>query len=364
MDEIRRELRKLISSFGPDYWRVKDAERTFPTELYDAVGAAGYYGTLIPREHGGSEAGPGVASLVVEEINAGGGDAAVVNAQMAICSTLIREGEEGLKSRYLPAIASGELRLFSVAATEPDSGADMTSLQSSARRDGNGWVLDARKVLISFAEHTHLMFVLARAEEGPTLFLIDLREVHDEIEIRPIELVTNRFTTTLFIEGLRVSDATRIGEVGAGLRCLMKGFATRRCLAAAESIGNARFMLARSLDYARIRQTSGRVIGEHQGVQYPLAEAYAKVEAADLMRWDALRLVEAGKDADGRSALAKILASEAAWEMARAALTTFGGWGLAAEYHIERKLRDCTVHVFNNLLLNHVATRALGLPSR
>lgn len=363
-EEIRQALRKLLADFGPGYWRVKDAERAFPTELYAAMGAAGYFGTLIPAEHGGNAAGPGVASVVVEEINAGGGDAAAVNAQMAICTTLVREGSEELKSRYLPKIATGDLRLLGVAATEPDSGADMTSLQSTARRDGGGWVLDARKVLISFAEHTDLMFVLTRADQGPTLFLADLREARERIEIHPIELVTNRFTSTLFIDGLRLPDAARIGEAGAGLRCLMKGFASRRCLAAAESIGNARFMLARSLEYARIRETSGRLIGEHQGVQYPLTEAYAKVEAADLMRWDALRLVEAGQDADGRSALAKILASEAAWETARAALTTFGGWGLAAEYHIERKLRDCTVHVFNNLLLNHVATRILGLPSR
>lgn len=362
MEELRAPLRKLMGSFGPDYWRKVDAERAFPTEFFEAFGEAGYFGTLIPTEFGGQDAGPRVGSIIVEEINRAGGDAAVINAQMTICGTLVRDGSDELKRRYLPEIAAGSLRCLSVAATEPDSGADMTTLQSTSRRDGDGWIIDARKVLISMAEHTHLLFLLTNSDDGPTLFLLDLREVGDQFEIHPIDLVTNRMTTSLFVDGLRVPDEARIGEPGGGLKCLMKGFAPRRIFAAAEAIGNARFMLDRSLEHAKTRETYGRPIGKNQGVQYPLTEAYTKVEAADLMRWDALRQLEAGEDAGGRSAMAKVLSSEAAWETARAALTAFGGWGLASDYHVERKLRDTTVFVFNNLLLSYISQRVLGLP--
>jgi acyl-CoA dehydrogenase len=282
---------------------------------------------------------------------------------MAICGTLIRDGNDEQRNRYLHGVASGDIRFLTVAATEPDSGADMSELQSSGKRDGDEWVLEAKKVLISLAEHTRLMILLVRSEEGPTLFLLDLDEIGEQVEIRPIELITNRMTTMMFIDGLRVPDSARLGAPGDGLKCLMKGFAPRRVFAAAEAIGNARFLLERSFEHAKTRNTFNRLIGQNQGVQYPLARAYGNVEAADLMRWDALRLIEEGSaDASGRSALAKILSSEAAWETARAALTTFGGWGLAGEYHVERKLRESTVFVFNNMLLSYVAQRVLGLP--
>jgi acyl-CoA dehydrogenase len=362
MDEIRHEVRKLLSGFGPDYFRERDRDRDFPEAVFRAVGEAGYYGTLIPQEYGGVAAGVGPASILVEEVNRSGGDATAVHAQMAICGTLIRDGSEEQRRRYLPAIARGELRMLSVAATEPDSGADMTTLKSTARRDGESWVVNAQKVLISMAEHTDLMLLLTQADEGPTLFLIDMREHRASIQIHPIELIAHRMTTTLFVDELKLPDSARVGPPGHGLRCLMKGFAPRRAMAAAECIGNARFMLDHALEHARTRKVRGTLIGEHQGVSYPLTQAYARVEAADLMRWDAIRSIDAGEDADGRSALAKILASEAAWETARAALTAFGGWGLGAEYHVERKLRESTVFVFNNLLLSLVAKRVLGLP--
>ena len=359
--EIRDALRKLLQRFGPDYWRECDTKRAFPLEFVNVMAEAGYLGVLIPEQFGGLGLGTSVASVIVEEINRSGGDAAVINAQMAICGTLVREGS-GEQQAYLPAIANGSVHLLTVAATEPDSGADMSHLESVARRDGDDWIIDARKVFISLAEHTDLMILLVRTDEGPTLFLLDLRELGDAVEIRPVEMIANRLTTMLFIDGLRVSDGARLGPVGGGLRCLMKGFAPRRVLAAAESLGNARFFLSRSVQHAVERRTFNRPIGQNQGVQYPLAQAYAKVEAADLMRWDAARLIEQGRDAGGRSALAKILASEAAWESARAALTTFGGWGLASEIHVERKLRDATIFVFNNMLLTYVAERVLGLP--
>jgi len=363
LQDVRRALRQALKRFDPDYWRGIDAARSFPTELFETMGAAGYFGTLIDADAGGSGAGGSVASLVVEEINRSGGDAACVNAQMSICGTLARDGSDEQRTRYLPDIASGKLRMLTVAATEPDSGADMSDLHSSARRDGSDWIIEAKKVLISLAEHTRLMIVLVRTDDGPTLFLLDTDEVGDQITIQPVEMITNRMTTTLFIDGLRVPDSMRLGEVGDGLKCLMKGFSLRRVLAAAESIGSARFLFDRSLEHAKTRVTFNRPIGQNQGVQYPLARAYADLEAADLMRWDALRLIDAGDDgAAGRSALAKILASEAAWKMARAALTTFGGWGLAPEYHVERKLRELTVFVFNNLLTSYVAERVLGLP--
>jgi len=362
LDQTRQALRAVLTPFGPEYWQGVEKANAFPTAAFDAMGQAGYFGTIIPEAHGGVDAGPAVASLVVEEVNRAGGDATAINAQMAICGTLVRDGSDAQRAKYLPGIATGEVRMLTVAATEPDSGADMRSLESTAKRDGDGWVLDAKKVMISLAEHTRLMILLAKSDEGPTLFLLDLDEVRDQIEIRPIEMITHRMTSMVFIDGLRVSDDARLGDAGKGLACLMKGFAPRRVLAAAECIGNARFLLERSLEHARTRRTFDRFIGQNQGVQYPLAQAYAKVEAADLMRWDALRAIEEKDDANSRSALAKLLASEAAWETARAALTTFGGWGLASEYHVERKLRETTVFVFNNMLWSMVSHGVLDLP--
>ena len=363
-DEVRAALSPALQRFDPDYWREQDAAKTFPTEFFDTIGEAGYFGTFIPEEYGGLDAGARVAAVLVEEINRAGGDAASVNAQMAICRTLVLHGTEEQKQKYLPGVASGDIRFLTVAATEPDSGANMTELASTARRDGDDWVINAGKILISFAKHTRLLILLARADEGTTLFLLDLDEVGDKVEMHPIDLVAHRMTSSLFIDDLRVPDSTRIGPVGGGLPCLMKGFVIRRVLAASEAIGNARFLLDRSIEYAKTRKTFGELIGVNQGIQYPLVQAYAKVEAADLMRWDVLDIVDRGEDAVPRSAMAKVLASEAAWETSRAALTTFGGWGLASEYHVERKLREGTVYVFNNLLMNLIADRALGLPKK
>jgi len=364
VDEVRAALGPALQRFGPDYWREQDAAKTFPTAFFDTIGEAGYFGTFIPEAYGGLDAGARVASVLVEEINRAGGDAASVNAQRAICRTLVLHGTEEQKQRYLPGVASGDIRFLTVAATEPDSGANMNELASSARRDGDDWLITASKVLISFAGHTRLLILLARAAEGTTLFLLDLDEVGDQVEMHPIDLVAHRMTASLFIDDLRLPDSARIGPVGEGLPCLMKGFVIRRVLAASEAIGNARFLLDRSIDYAKTRKTFDQLIGVNQGIQYPLVQAYAKVEAADLMRWDVLDLVERGEDAVPRSAMAKVLASEAAWETSRAALTTFGGWGLASEYHVERKLREGTVYVFNNLLMNLIADRALGLPKK
>lgn len=361
-DEVRAAIRPSLERFGPDYWRLQDSNKAFPTAFFEAIGEAGYFGTFVPEAYGGADAGPVVASVLVEEVNRTGGDAACVNAQMAICRTLVLHGTDEQKTRYLPGVATGAIRFLSVAATEPDSGANMSELASTARRDGDDWIVSAQKVLISFADETQLMIVLARAEEGTTLFLLDRAEVDHAIESHPIDLVANRRTTSVFIDDLRVADTARLGPPGEGLACLMQGFAIRRVLAASEAIGNARFLLDRSIEYAKTRKTQDRAIGVHQGVQYPLVQAYSKVEAADLMRWDALRRIEEGIEANGRSALAKVLASEAAWETARAALTTFGGWGLAGDYHVERKLRESTVYVFNNLLMNLIADRVLGLP--
>jgi acyl-CoA dehydrogenase len=363
-DEVRKALDPIMQRFGPDYWRDQDAARTFPTEFFDTIGAAGYFGTFVPEAYGGADAGARVASVLVEQINRAGGDAASINAQMAICRTLVLHGTEEQKQRYLPGVASGEVRFLTVAATEPDSGANMKELASTARRDGDHWVLNASKMMISFATHTRLMILLARAEEGTTLFLLDLDEVADGIEMHPIDMVAHRMTSSLFIDELRVPDSARVGPPGEGLSCLMKGFVIRRVLAASEAIGNARFLLDQSIEYAKTRKTFGQVIGVNQGIQYPLVQAYSRVEAAALMRSDVLDLVDAGEDAVPRSAMAKVLASEAAWETTRAAMTTFGGWALASEYHVERKLREGTVYVFNNLLMNLIADRALGLPKK
>ncbi len=363
MDDVRQQAQKLATAFSADYFRKQDHERRFPVELFDACGQAGLFGALIPVAYGGAGAGVETAGIVLETLNRGGADAAIVQAQMAICGTLTRDGSEEQKRRFLPDIASGKLRMLSVAATEPDSGAQMGELRSSARREGSNWIVSAQKVLISMAEHTDLMLLLARADEGATLFLIDVREHRDALQIHPIDMVAHRMTTTLFVDDLRLGDGARVGPAGGGVACLRKGFATRRVLAASECIGNGRFLLDRATAHAQTRRSGHTLIGACQGVQYPLAQAYAKIEAADLMRWDAIRRIDAGLDADERSALAKVLASEAAWEAARAAMTAFGGFGLTSEYHIERKLRECTVFVFNNLLWNLIAARGLHLPS-
>ena len=361
-EKVRQAVRRIMAGFGPGYWRGLDQAREFPSAFVEVMADGGYAGVLIPKEYGGLDLGPAVASVVVEEINRAGGDAAVVNAQMALSGVLLRDGTRRQRERYLGQIASGQLRLLTVAATEPDSGADMSRLRSTARREGKGWVIDANKVFASLAEYTRLMILLVRTDKGPTLFLLDLEEVRDSVQMHPIGMIANRLTTTLFIDSLRVPDSARLGPVGGGLGCLMKGFPVRRLLAAAESIGNARFFLDRALEHAKTRETFGRPIGQNQGVQYPLASAYARVEAADLMRWDAAGRIERGEEAGGRSALAKVLASEAAWEAGRAALVAFGGWGLAAEYDVERKLRDASVFVFNNMLLSYIAENVLGLP--
>lgn len=359
---VRGEVRRLMQAFGPDHFRQLDAEHAFPEAFFQAVAARGYFGSLLPAHYGGSEAGPAVASVILEEINRAGGDASAINAQMTICGTLLRDGSDAQRAQYLPGVARGELRCLGVAATEPDSGADMRTLKSKARRAGDDWILDAQKVFISLAEHTRLLLLLAQSPEGPTLFLLDRAEHKQGIALHPVEMIVNRLTTSLFIDGVRVSDSCRVGAPGAGLACLMRGFAQRRILAAAECLGNARFLLDKSLVHANERVVFERAVGANQGVQYPLAQAYAHVEAADLMRWDALRLLMAGREAGPRSALARLLASDAASEAGRAALTTFGGWALACELHIERKLRESLVFSFNNLLWSHVAQQGLGLP--
>lgn len=360
--EIRQQVRRWMERFPPDYWRRVDKDQSFPTDFFLGAAEQGYFGTLLPTELGGSHAGPAVASVLIEEINRCGGDATVLNAQMAICGTILRDGSEAQRNRYLPGVASGEVRCLAVAATEPDSGADMRTLKSSGRRDGDDWILTAQKVFISLAEHTRLILLLVQTPEGPTVFLLDREECDDRIELQPVDMVVNRLTTSLFVDELRVPDSSRVGAPGKGLQCLMKGFAARRIFAAAECIGNARFLLDRALEHAKQRVVFDRVIGSNQGVQYPLAQAFARVEAADLMRWDALAMLASGAEAGPRSAMAKLLASEACWETGRAAMTTFGGWALAGELHVERKLRESMVFVFNNMLWSHLAEHGLGLP--
>ncbi|RLB52891.1 MAG: acyl-CoA dehydrogenase [Deltaproteobacteria bacterium] len=361
-EALRTEVRRVMGEFGPDYFRTLDAERTFPEAFFTKMGELGFFGALLPEEYGGDDAGYAAGSVIIEEINRAGGDATTINAQMSICGTLLRDGTDEQKARYLPGVADGSIRFLSVAATEADSGADMSDLESTARRDGDDWLLDAKKIFISLAEHTRVVLLLVMAEEGPTVFLLDLDEVGASVEIRPEPMVVNRMTTVFFVDELRLPDSARIGPAGQGLACLSKGFAPRRVFAAAECVGNARFLLDRSLEHARTRETFGRKIGSNQGVQYPLAQAHTKVEGADLMRWDALRAISEGDDAGPRSAMAKLLASEACWETGRAALTAFGGWGLASEMHIERKVRESMVFVFNNMLWSYVAQRSLGLP--
>jgi len=361
---LRREVREFLREELAD---MTPRERAHTWQGFDAgfsrkLGEKGWIGMTWPREYGGQERSVLERYVLLEELLAAGAPVAahwIADRQSG--TLLLRFGREDVRRRYLPAMARGEL-FCCIGMSEPNSGSDLASIRTRATRVDGGWKVNGSKLWTTNADKAHLMIALVRTSEGPTLFLLELDEVRPHLEIRPIELIANRHTTTLFIDGLRVPDSARLGPVGGGLRCLMDGFPLRRVLAAAESLGNARFFLERSIEHARTRSTFGRLIGQNQGVQYPIAQVYGRIEAADLMRWDAVRLIEQGAEAGGRSALAKILASEAAWEAGRVALTTFGGWGLAGEYHVERKLRDAAVFVFNNMLLSYVAERVLGLP--
>ncbi len=374
---LRDAVRELCASFEPAYWRKLDAERAYPDAFVKALTDAGYLAALIPQEYGGAGLGLAEASIILEEINRAGGNAAACHAQMYIMGTVLRHGNDEQKRRFLPAIASGALRLQAFAVTEPTAGSDTTKIATTAVRKGNLYVVNGQKVWTSRVQHSDLMLLLARtAAPSPDLkektaglsaLLVDLRTAKPgSIDVRPIATMMNHETNEVFFRDLEVPAENLVGEEGRGFRYILDGMNAERVLIAAECVGDGRFFIERAVKYAGERVVFGRPIGANQGVQFPLARAHAAVEAADLMRRQAAALFDAGRPCGPEANLAKLLASEASWQAANASLDAHGGFGFAEEYDIERKFRETrlyiTAPVANNLILSYVGQHVLGLP--
>ena len=374
--ELRDAVRRICSDFPVEYWRKLDEERGYPTEFVQAMTAAGFLGALIPEEYGGSGLPLRAAAVVLEEVNASGCTASPAHAQMYIMGTLLRHGSEEQKRRYLPKIASGELRLQAFGVTEPTTGSDTTQLKTRAERRGNVYVVNGQKVWTSRALHSDLMLLLARTTpvdqvkrrtEGLSTFLVDLRQARGKgVEIKPIRALINHNTTEVFFDNLEVPAENLIGEEGQGFRYILDGMNAERILVASECIGDGRWLLKKGVAYANERKVFGRPIGQNQGVQFPLARAYAELEAADMIARRAAALFQAGKPCGPDANMAKLLASEATWHGAEAAMQTHGGFGFAQEYDIERKWREARIYqtapISTNLILAYIGQHVLGLP--
>jgi acyl-CoA dehydrogenase len=374
---IRAGVRELCKGFGGEYWRETDANRRYPEEFVRALTEAGWLAALIPVEYGGSGLSLSDACAIPEEINRSGGMAAVAHAQMYIMGTLLRHGSEEQKRRYLPPIASGELRLQAFGVTEPDAGSETTRIKTFARKSGDTYVINGQKVFISRAEHSDLMLLLARTtpyEEltdktrGLSVFLVDLRAAvaRNQVDIRPLDMMINHHTTQLFITDLEVPAANLVGEEGEGFRHIIDGWNAERILIASQSVGDGLWFIDKASEYASQREVFDRPIGANQGVQHPIAQAYANVEAAALMRDKAAWLFDSGQSCGAEANMAKLLASQAAWAAANVCMDTFGGYGFAREYDVERKFRETrlyiTAPVSNNMVLNFVGQNVLGMP--
>ncbi len=369
--DVRAAVRELCDRFGVEYWRGLEPDR-YPEEFVAALTQAGWLAALIPEEYGGGGLGLATASSILEEVNASGGNAAACHAQMYVMGTLLRHGSEEQKRAYLPRIAKGELRLQAFGVTEPTAGVDTAAIQTRGERTEAGWVLRGQKVFTSRALHSDLMLVIARTSEGerPTdglsVFLVDLREAGDALTIRPLPTMMNHATTEVFLDGVEVPGEALVGEEGQGFRYLLDGLNAERILIAAECIGDGRWFVETASRYASERVVFGRPIGANQGVQFPIARAHIAVEAADLVRWKAAALFDAGEPCGPEANMAKLLASDASWEAANACLDTHGGWGFAVELDVERKFRETRLYqvapVPNALVLAYVGQHVLGMP--
>ena len=373
--EIREGVRALCAQFPAAYFREVDARRMYPEAFVTALTRAGWLAALIPQEFGGSGLGLAEASVIMEEINRSGGNAGACHGQMYNMGTLLRHGSREQKERYLPRIAAGELRLQSMGVTEPTAGTDTASIKTTARRKGDRYVVNGQKVWISRVQHSDLMILLARTapaghgkkSEGLSIFLVDLREaVGHGLTVRPIANMVNHETNELFFENLEIPAENLIGEEGRGFRYILDGLNAERAIIAAECIGDGRWFIDRVTAYARERVVFGHAIGRNQGVQFPIAQAHIEVEAADLMRWRACELFDAGKPCGAEANMAKYLAAKASWEAGEACLQFHGGYGFAAEYDVERKFRETRLYqvapISTNLILAYVAEHVLGLP--
>jgi acyl-CoA dehydrogenase len=374
--DIRDAVAKLCAQFPGEYWRKLDRQMSYPKEFVDALTEAGYLSVLIPEEYGGSGLKLSAAAAILEEIQRAGCNGGGCHAQMYTMGTVLRHGNDAQKAKYLPGVASGKLRLQAFGVTEPTSGTDTSSLKTVARRDGDHYVVNGQKIWTSRAEHSDLMILLARTTpkeqakkrtDGLSVFIVDMREAKGNgLEIRPIRTMMNHATTEVFFTDMRVPAENLIGEEGKGFRYILSGMNAERILIAAECIGDAKWFIAKATNYAKERAVFGRPIGMNQGVQFPIAKAYAAMRAAELMVKEATRKYEAGLDCGAEANMAKMLAADASWEAANACVQTHGGFGFAEEYDVERKFRETRLYqvapISTNLILSFVAEHVLGLP--
>ena len=374
--DIREGVARLCAGFPGDYWRGLDRQMAYPQAFVDALTGAGWLAMLIPEEYGGAGLPLSAAAAVLEEIQRAGCNGGACHAQMYTMGTLLRHGSAEQKARYLPQIASGALRLQAFGVTEPTSGTDTGALKTTARREGDDFVINGQKIWTSRAEHSDLMLLLARTTplgdgmkktDGLSVILVDMRAARGNgLTIRPIRTMMNHATTEVFFDNLRVPAENLIGQEGKGFRYILTGMNAERILIAAECVGDAKWFIERATAYARDRVVFGRPIGQNQGIQFPIAKAYANMRAAELMVREALRLYDAGSNPGAEANMAKMLAADASFEAANACIQTHGGFGFAEEYDIERKFRETRLYqvapISTNLILSHVGTHVLGMP--
>jgi acyl-CoA dehydrogenase len=374
--DIRDAVRDLCDQYPAEYFRKLDMERAYPDAFVDALTKAGWMAALIPQEYGGSGLGLTEASVIMEEINRCGGNSGACHGQMYNMGTLLRHGSEEQKRLYLPKIAAGELRLQSMGVTEPSTGTDTTKIKTTAVKQGDRYVVNGQKVWISRIQHSDLMILLARTtplaevkkkSEGMSIFIVDLRDaIGKGLTVRPIPNMVNHETNELFFDNLEIPAENLIGEEGKGFRYILDGLNAERTLIAAECIGDGYWFIDKVSAYVKERIVFGRPIGQNQGVQFPIAESYIEVEAANLMRYEACRLYDAHQPCGAQANMAKYLAAKASWEAANACIQFHGGFGFACEYDVERKFRETRLYqvapISTNLILSHVAEHVLGLP--
>ncbi len=374
--DIRDAVRQLCRQFPDEYFRKIDERRGYPEEFVDALTKAGWMAALIPQDYGGSGLSMAEASVIMEEINASGGNAGACHGQMYVMNAIVRSGTEAQKQKYLPSVARGELRIQSMGVTEPTTGSDTTRLKTMAVKKDGRWVVDGQKVWISRIQHSDMMILLARTtplaevqkrSDGLSCFLVDLKQaIGHGLTVRPILNMVNHETNELFFDQLEIPEENLLGPEGKGFKTLLDGLNAERTLIAAECIGDGYWFIDRATRYANERVVFGRRIGQNQGVQFPIAEALIEVEAANLMRWKACEMIDAHHNAGAAANMAKHLAAKASWEAANVCLQTHGGFGFACEYDIERKFRETRLYqvapISTNMVLSYVAEHVLGLP--
>ncbi len=374
--EIRDAVARLCAEFPGSYWRKLDRDQSYPAEFVAELTREGYLAALIPETYGGAGLTISAAAAILEEIHASGGNAAACHAQMYTMGTLLRHGSDAQKQQWLPGIADGRLRMQAFGVTEPSSGTDTGALRTTARREGDHYIVNGQKLWTSRAEYSDLMVLLcrtmprdqvARKTEGLSVLLVDMRQVRGKsLTIRPVRTMMNHATTEVFFDNMQVPAENLIGEEGKGFRYILSGMNAERILIAAECIGDAKWFLNTSVAYARDRVVFDRPIGQNQGVQFPIARAYAQMRAAELMLAEAIRLYEAGENPGEEANMAKMLAADASWAAAEACLQTHGGFGFAEEYDVERKFRETRLYqvapISTNLILSYLAEHVLGLP--